>query len=564
MRRLTPALLLLLGLLAGTTVPAAANNPFVDVPGALDGAVDWAHGNNFVAGVGNRFEPNDPMTRGVLVRALHRMAGRPTGHPAHGLSDVPAGLDSAVRWALDEGIVSAFGDHTFRPNRGVTRGGTARILFAFVAPGGPFEPNGFSDVPPALDPAVDWLVEDPGDPYLPIATGFGDNTFRPNSGATRGQVTRMLFRHHLLAEPSPSIDVTPVQSGLSIPWGLDFTPDGTMLFTERPGTMSALAPPYTGTPTALATDFLDDGYVNGETGLLDLQVSPDFATDRKVFTCQGVDPAGAAAPRVRLVTWTIDGAFTEATRADDPLIDNLTVWGQQGRHGGCRLEFGADGNLWIGTGDGADEANPQNLNRLGGKVLRVDPDTGLGVPGNPFFGRPGAGADKQRIYNYGHRNVQGLTLRPGTSQMFSVEHGTFRDDEINLMVAGGNYGWSPGAGYDESPLMTDLDRFPNAVVAKWSSGNPTIAPSGADWIEGADWGAWDGAMAVGILAAQHLRVMFFSASGELVRQDLPAEFQGADPYGRIRTVTMGPDGCLYVTTANGGGTDQILRVNPVL
>jgi glucose/arabinose dehydrogenase len=242
------------------------------------------------------------------------------------------------------------------------------------------------------------------------------------------------------------------------------------------------------------------------------------------------------------------------------VVNNVTLWGQPGRHGGCRLEFDGSGNLFIGTGDGASANNPQNLNTLGGKILRVDPDTGAGLPTNPWGNSPNA--NRRRIWNYGHRNVQGLTLRPGTNgQLWSVEHGTDRDDEVNRVIKGRNFGWLPGPGYDESRSMTDLTRFPNAVEAVWSSGFPTIATSGADFIEDPNWGIWNGALAVACLAGHQL--LIFPVVGGVVQDQpvIPDELDHDPVYQRLRTPVMGPDGSLYVTTANGSN-DRILRVEP--
>jgi glucose/arabinose dehydrogenase len=356
----------------------------------------------------------------------------------------------------------------------------------------------------------------------------------------------------------PTIAVDVVVDGLSIPWGLAFAPDGTMYFTERGGDWSSLAPPYTGTPTTIAHRD-DDLYVNGETGLLDLELDPGFGTgsNRRAFTCQGHQQPGQA-PRIQVISWRINVANDRARRVRDPLVDAATTWGQRGRHGGCRLEFDTEGNLFIGTGDGASSNNPQNLRTLGGKILRVDPDTGKGVPGNPWFDSPNP--NRRRIWNYGHRNVQGLALRPGTTQLWSVEHGTNRDDEVNRVLRGRNFGWAPGPGYDESAPMTDRTRFPNAAVAKWSSGFPTIATSGATFLDGAWWEAWDGALAVACLAGEQLRIFTFTANGTLTGQVTPAALDNT--YGRLRTPVQGPDGALYVTTANGSN-DRILRVEVV-
>ena len=202
---------------------------------------------------------------------------------------------------------------------------------------------------------------------------------------------------------------------------------------------------------------------------------------------------------------------------------------------------------------------PQSLTALGGKILRVLPASGGGVPGNPFPSSP-------LVYSYGHRNPQGLAHRPGTSQMWSVEHGHRSDDEINLLVHGGNYGWAPVAPDPQTPWyidhgpMTDLVQFPGAIEASWSSGTPTLATSGGIFLEGDAWGRWEGWLAVASLANSTLRVFEFGPSGDLVSEVVVSELDG---YGRLRTPVMGPDGALYVTTSNGGGGDRILRVAPV-
>ncbi|MBA3528771.1 MAG: PQQ-dependent sugar dehydrogenase, partial [Propionibacteriaceae bacterium] len=191
---------------------------------------------------------------------------------------------------------------------------------------------------------------------------------------------------------------------------------------------------------------------------------------------------------------------------------------------------------------------------LGGKVLRVN---GYGsIPtDNPFYS---SGGNARYIWTYGHRNVQGLALRPGTSQMWAVEQGTSRDDEVNLIAKGANYGWDPVPGYDESTPMTDLAKFPNAVRAKWSSGYPTLATSGGTFLSGPAWGRWQGALAVAALKAQGIRLLFLDPAGSVARVET---LTAANGFGRIRTVQQGPDGALYFTTSNGS-SDVIAKITP--
>ncbi len=195
---------------------------------------------------------------------------------------------------------------------------------------------------------------------------------------------------------------------------------------------------------------------------------------------------------------------------------------------------------------------PQDLGSLVGKVLRIDKHTGAGVPGN---------IGGSRVFTYGHRNEQGIAVRPGSDQVYAAEHGPDRDDEINLLRPGGQYGWNPvGSGvYDESVPMTD-PAIPGAVPAVWSSGQPTLATSGATFLDGEQWGAYDGLLLVGVLKGQGVLALRLDEAGALQEQFRLPELEGA--FGRIRSVLQGVDGALYVTTDNGGNEDKLLRVTP--
>ena len=110
--------------------------------------------------------------------------------------------------------------------------------------------------------------------------------------------------------------------------------------------------------------------------------------------------------------------------------------------------------------------------------------------------------------------------------------------------------------------MTDFEEFSDAVEAKWSSGDPTLATSGGIFLQGADWGEWNGRLAVATLKGRSLRVFEFTSSGALVSHVVVPELDGT--YGRLRTPMLGPDGALYLTTSNGSGSDRILKVAPSL
>jgi glucose/arabinose dehydrogenase len=204
------------------------------------------------------------------------------------------------------------------------------------------------------------------------------------------------------------------------------------------------------------------------------------------------------------------------------------------------------------TGDAAVGTHPQNKASLGGKILRVRWDGGIPAD-NPFVG---LGGNARYVWNYGHRNIQGLAQRPGTDELWSVEHGSDRDDEVNLVVKGANYGWDPVPGYNETRPMTDLVKFPDAIEAVWSSGNPTIAPSGGTFMQGEQWGGWNGNLVMAVLKGMHVRGLVLNADRVSVfREDVRITNQN-----RLRTAVQGPDGNLYLSQDLNPGA--ILRVVP--
>lgn len=465
----------------GSTGAMRLNRPVVGMAADPDGDGYWV-----VASDGGIFSFGAPFHGSLGARTLNA--------PITGMTPSARGY-----WLVaTDGGVFTFGDARFFGSRGGTPlpgpvvGMAARITGA-----------GY------------WLASSDGSTFP-----FGDATVRSGLGR-------------------PALSVSVVRGGLSIPWDVDVTPGGVLVYTERAGRLWARAggvDRVVGAPP--------DVSANSEGGMLGVAIDPQHATNRRIYVCQTTAvPSGR---EVRLYAWELSPDGTAARRLEPALVSGIPS--TTGRHNGCRPEIGPDGFLWIGTGDAATCNTSQDRANLGGKVLRVDRLTGAPAPGNPFG---------NAVYTYGHRNVQGLAFRPGTSQVFSVEHGPDRDDEVTVLRAGGNAGWAPGCPYDESVPMTDRGRFPDAMVPAWASGSPTVAPSGATFLSGAGWGAWQGALAVAMLRGEHLRILTFDAEGRLTGQEIALSGQG-----RLRSVTLDRDGSLLVTTADGGGTDRILRITP--
>lgn len=330
-----------------------------------------------------------------------------------------------------------------------------------------------------------------------------------------------------------------VFAGLDKPWDIAWLPSGTALVTERPGRLNVYVGGANAEPEVIA---LADVVARGEGGLMGLEVDPSFADNGYVYVCTTSSLGAETDVRVvRLTMRTPDGG---ALLEREDIVTGMPY--STGRHSGCRPRFGPDGFLWVGTGDAAIGTTPQDDDSLGGKVLRIDRE------GDPAPGNPGG----YRWYSKGHRNVQGMAFRSDGIGM-STEHGPNVDDEVNLLVPG-NFGWDPVPGYNESVPMTDLQKYPDAIGAAWSSGSPTLALSGATFIEGDSWGDWNGALAVATLKAEHLHIYLVDAEGQVTREERVIRDQG-----RLRSVRQGPDGLLYITTDGGGDDGKVLRVTPV-
>lgn len=344
----------------------------------------------------------------------------------------------------------------------------------------------------------------------------------------------------------PALSVTTQVTGLTIPWDVQVLPKGRLLIGERAGrllTWKAGTTRRVTLPTRI--------WASGETGLMGLAVDPKFVENRRIYTCSG-GYQNSGAPHIRVQVWRMSYDYT-AVAPVKTLLSGLPV--TSGRHGGCRLLISTGGSLLVGTGDAAVGTNPQNLRSYGGKTLRLNRVTGAPWPTNRWASSSSTVA--RYVFTYGHRNVQGLAQR-GDGSFWSVEHGTSRDDEVNKLVNGGNYGWNPVPGYDESTPMTDHSLPGTQVSARWRSGDPTLATSGATWVSGYQWGDLRGTLAVAALKANRLIFMKFDTNGKLLWTRSPGVLQ---EHGRLRSVTRADNGDLLVTTSNGSG-DSVLRVRP--
>jgi glucose/arabinose dehydrogenase len=339
--------------------------------------------------------------------------------------------------------------------------------------------------------------------------------------------------------------VTTVARGLVHPWSLAFLPNGDMLVTERVGRLRIIR---NGELRPMPVAGVPEVELGGQGGLLDIALHPKFAENRLIYLSYAAAGEG--------------GSGTEVARAhliDDELVDLERIMDVRpksigGRHFGSRLLFGRDGYLYVTAGERANRDRAQNLGDLAGSIMRITDDGGV-PPDNPFVGRADA---RPEIYTYGNRNPQGLAMHPETGQIWEAEHGPKGGDEINILVAGTNYGWpviSYGRSYSGAEIGEGTAKAGMAQPARhW--GVPPISPSGMAFYTGGDFPSWRDNMFLGALSGRVLIRLVLDGT-EIVHEERLLEDFGE----RIRDVRQGPDGSLYLLTDSPKG--RLLRLDPI-
>jgi len=344
------------------------------------------------------------------------------------------------------------------------------------------------------------------------------------------------------------LELQEVVSGLEHPWALAFLPDGQgSLITERPGRLrwldeqGRLSAPLGGVPAVFAV---------GQGGLLDVALSPDFARDRLVYLSYAEadaagERAGTAVGRGRL---SDDGRGLEGFQVIFRQQPKLS----SGAHFGSRLVFDRQGLLFISLGENNQRATAQQLDKLQGKLVRIQAD-GRVPADNPLVGRAGARAE---IWSYGHRNPQGAALNPWTGQLWLHEHGPRGGDEINIPLAGKNYGWplaTHGRNYNFLPIPEAEGERVAGTEPPQHVWEKSPALSGMAFYSAERFAAWRHNLFVGALVEQAL-IRLQLEGDQVVHEERLLEDRGW----RIRDVRQGPDGYLYLLTDEADG--KLLRL----
>lgn len=339
--------------------------------------------------------------------------------------------------------------------------------------------------------------------------------------------------------------VTTLVKNLEHPWGMAFLPDGRLLITERPGRLriyskGKVSPPVSGIPAV---------YANGQGGLLDVEIDPDFPKNQLVYLTYaeaGTDNmAGTAVMRGKLTGYALEN--TRVLFRQTPKLSS-------GAHFGSRLVFDKSGSLFVTLGENNNRITAQYLDHHQGKVIRIKPDGSI-PEDNPFAGK---GDARPEIWSYGHRNPQGAALNPWTGKLWVHEHGPKGGDEINIPRAGKNYGWPKityGINYNGLDIPEAVSNKAPGMEQPIYYWVPSIAPSGMTFYDGDRQDPWCGNLFVGALAGQML-VRLEIKDDKIIREERLLKELGY----RIRDVQAGPDGSLYLITDAANG--KLLKIDP--
>lgn len=375
---------------------------------------------------------------------------------------------------------------------------------------------------------------------------FGDG--RAHAGESEAQfVEDLTGPSAVIPMKPPTSEVTfeprKIAGPFEMPWGMAFLPDGRMLVTERPGRLRVIE---NGVLQSEAVAGTPEVVTGGHSGLLDVLVDRDFPNNQRIFLSYMHGTKGAV--NMRVMSARLEG---------NALLDQRVIFDSRPAIAGVdqiggRLAYGPDNNLYLTIGDRFEKERAQDLMDHSGSIVRFREDGSI-PEDNPFVGRNDA---LPEIYSYGHRNPQGLVVRDG--KLWEVEHGPYGGDELNIIEAGANYGWplvTFGIDYN-GEIISDRTSAPGLVdpVYKWV---PSVAPSSLAVYRGDVMPEnWHDGFVIGTLSGERL-VHLTITDGAVVREEQFLQKK----LGRIRNVTVGPDGYIYLLT--DGSEAAIYRLDPI-
>lgn len=340
-------------------------------------------------------------------------------------------------------------------------------------------------------------------------------------------------------------------NGLDTPWGMDFTPDGGLLFTEREGRLWLMK---NGVTTAVE-GLPEDIHVRGQGGLLDVAfwTDPHEGTSWVYLTYSADHPEDSELSATALVRgiWTEKEGMLSLSELSTLFV--ATPYEKTHHHYGSRIVFGTDGMIYLSCGErGKRDVHPQNLETRPGKIHRLHPDGHI-PKDNPFTDASG---NETSIFTWGHRNPQGMFVHPETGEIWTHEHGPKGGDEINILRRGANYGWpliTFGRNYSGTVITRDTARVGlEQPLHYWL---PSIGACGFEIIHGGTWpDAWQGQLLAGSLSFEYLECLTLDQEGHVTKSQKLLE-----GIGRVRDIARSPHGDIIVAIEGAGA---IYRLTP--
>lgn len=336
-----------------------------------------------------------------------------------------------------------------------------------------------------------------------------------------------------------------IAKGIAVPWAIEPLPNGDLLITERSGTLYLLRKDSEALIKVAGLPKIDD---NGQGGLLDLALHPDFANNQWLYLTYSSSEGDGEGSNTALMRAKLSNDHSQLLEPQQLYKGEHNS--KKGQHYGSRIVFDNQNYVYFSIGDrGSRDVNPQDLSRDGGKIYRLHEDGKIPTD-NPFVAQKDA---KPAVWSYGHRNPQGMWFDQQTTTLWSHEHGPRGGDELNIIKPNTNYGWpvvSYGINYSGTSF-TDLTDKPGmqAPVSQWT---PSIAPSDMLMVKGNKYPELKGKMLLASMKYAFVSVLEL-ADGKVVKQHKLLE-----GVGRIRSLAQDPDGTIYLGLDGQG----IVRLDP--
>lgn len=330
---------------------------------------------------------------------------------------------------------------------------------------------------------------------------------------------------------------------LKNPWGLTFLPNNDLLVTERDGEIRIIRD---GKLLDQKISGVPEVFDRGQGGLFEIELHPDYTVNGWLYISYAAPGKGGG--NTAIMKAKLDGFRL----INKEVIFQATPFANGGNHFGGRMQFDRDGYLYLTVGERGTRSNAQTLANHSGKVFRLH-DDGSAPDDNPFVNTKDA---LPEIYTLGNRNPQGMAIHPITGEIWTHEHGPLGGDEINIIKAGANYGWpevTHGKNYSGTTI-TDITSKAGMAdpLHFWV---PSIAPCGMSFVTGELYEAWKGNLLIGSLKFRYV------ARLELDEDKVIHEERLVENIGRVRAITQGPDGYLYISTEGPG---MVVRLIPML